>query len=336
MAVETSQSSDLTVTRNESKEANENPSQEFQDLIATLPTKLDKFGIELCQYQGFWFAKTRIKGILKCHKQFQARDSDIFLATSPKSGTTWIKALIFVITNRNTHNPTSTIINNNPHAFVPFLEHLLQDENTSNSSSFLSSSLPRILATHIPYVLLPEALKQSRLKMVYLGRNPKDLFVSYWHFMSKVKPESQGCRSLEDSFEEFCQGVSFYGPFWDQMLGYYKESLERPWKILFLTFEELKNDPVRTVKQLAEFIGYGFSQEEENGDVVDNILKLCSFENLSCLEVNRTESSPFGFENKLFFRCGEVGDWKNLLTVDMAKRIDSIIQEKLEKHGLKF
>ncbi|KAI9105083.1 hypothetical protein K1719_022799 [Acacia pycnantha] len=336
MAVETSQSSDLTVTRNNSKEAYENPSQEFQDLIATLPTELDKFGNELCQYQGFWFPKTRIKGILKCHNQFQARDSDIFLATSPKSGTTWIKALIFAITNRNKHNPTSPIINNNPHALVPFLEHLLQDENKSNSSSFLSSSLPMILATHIPYVLLPGSMKQSRCKIVYLGRNPKDLFVSYWHFMSKVKPESQGCRSLEDSFEEFCQGVSFYGPFWDQMLGYYKESLERPWKILFLTFEELKNDPVTTVKQLAEFIGYGFSEVEENGDVVDNILKLCSFENLSCLEVNRTESSRFGFVNKLFFRRGEVGDWKNLLTVDMTKRFDSIIQEKLEKHGLKF
>ncbi|KAK4263633.1 hypothetical protein QN277_029021 [Acacia crassicarpa] len=211
---------------------------------------------------------------------------------------------------------------------------MLQD--TPNLSSFSSSSSPRILASHIPYTLLPESMKQSRCKIVYLCRNPKDILISLWHFINNVTPESHECPSLKDFFEDFCGGLSIYGPFWDHMLGYYKESIESPWKVLFLTFEELKSDPVRTLKQLAEFIGYGFSQEEESGDVVGNILKLCSFENLSSLEVNRTERSWVGIENKVFFRRGRVGDWKNLLTTDMVERFDTICREKLERHGLKF
>ncbi|XP_054824388.1 flavonol 4'-sulfotransferase-like isoform X2 [Prosopis cineraria] len=124
------------------------------------------------------------------------------------------------------------------------------------------------------------------------------------------------------------------------MLGYYKESLERPGKIKFLRFEELKNEPVKILKELAEFLGHGFSkeEEEENGDddVVNDILKLCSFENLSNLEVNKNGKSiaMFGVENRDYFIRGVVGDWKNHLTFDMAERLDVISQEKLAKHGL--
>ncbi|KAI9105046.1 hypothetical protein K1719_022762 [Acacia pycnantha] len=331
-------SADLTVVPEMYEEAaDENPSQEFQDLIATLPLKLDSFKAELCQYQDFWFPKLLMQGILKCQNHFQASDSDILLASAPKSGATWLKALVFSIINRNTHNPTtSPILTTNPHVLIPFLEVILMLQDTPNLSSFSSPSSPRILASHIPYNLLPESMKQSRCKIVYLCRNPKDILISLWHFINNVTPESHDCPPLKDFFEDFCRGLSIYGPFWDHMLGYYKESLERPWKVLFLTFEELKSDPVRTLKKLAEFIGYGFSREEENGDVVGNILKLCSFENLSSLEVNRTERSWVRTENKVFFRRGRVGDWKNLLTTDMVERFDTISQEKLEKHGLKF
>ncbi|XP_054776051.1 cytosolic sulfotransferase 5-like [Prosopis cineraria] len=109
-----------------------------------------------------------------------------------------------------------------------------------------------------------------------------------------------------------------------------------PDKVMFLRFEELKSKPVEVLKDLAEFMGYGFSQEEEDGNVVIDILKLCSFESLSSMEVNKTGNSWHKIENKAFFRRGEVGDWKNFLTFDMVQRLDEITEEKLEKHGLKF
>ena len=35
-----------------------------------------------------------------------------------------------------------------------------------------------------------------------------------------------------------------------------------PEKILFLKYEELKNDPVRILKRLEDFLGHGFSEQE--------------------------------------------------------------------------
>ncbi|KAI3896425.1 hypothetical protein MKX03_008587 [Papaver bracteatum] len=68
--------------------------------------------------------------------------------------------------------------------------------------------------------------------------------------------------SIEDAFELFCDGVSDFGPYWDHVHGYWKESLERPCKVLFLKYEDLKKEPEPQFKKLAEFLGHSFSMEE--------------------------------------------------------------------------
>ncbi|CAN7120612.1 unnamed protein product [Brassica rapa subsp. narinosa] len=69
--------------------------------------------------------------------------------------------------------------------------------------------------------------------------------------------------------------------------------------------------------------------------VVDKILDLCSLRNLSSLEINKTGKRN-NLNHKDYFRKGEVGDSKNYLTPEMEKKIDMIIQEKLQGSGLKF
>ncbi|KAJ0551095.1 putative quercetin-3-sulfate 4'-sulfotransferase [Helianthus annuus] len=54
-----------------------------------------------------------------------------------------------------------------------------------------------------------------------------------------------------------------------------------PFRILILKYDDLRKEPTSNVKRLAEFIGYPFSVNEEKAGVVDDIIKLCSFENLT-------------------------------------------------------
>ncbi|KAK0574662.1 hypothetical protein LWI29_026929 [Acer saccharum] len=95
-------------------------------------------------------------------------------------------------------------------------------------------------------------------------------------------------------------------------------------------------EPDLHLKKLAEFLGCPFSPEEEASGLVDGILKLCSFDTLSNLEVNKTGKLPSGEENKAFFRRGEIGDWKDYLTCEMIQEMDKITEEKLRASGLKF
>nr|POE45228.1 flavonol 3-sulfotransferase [Quercus suber] len=190
-------------------------------------------------------------------------------------------------------------------------------------------------------------------------RDPKDVFVSIWHFYNRNVTrvlESELGSELgitrekdvleEDVLESFCQGLLSCGPFWDHILGYWRVSLESPERILFIKYEDLTNETVYWVKKLAQFIGYPFSLEEEDQGMVQKIIDLCSFENMSNLEVNKNgvvtveigikkdEVNTYELKNNMYFRKGKVGDWKNHLTPAMAIRIDQITEKKLSSYGL--
>lgn len=56
--------------------------------------------VEMVNYQGFWCLSTILKNFLHYQTHFQARNSDIIIASLPKTGTTWLKSLLFSIVNR--------------------------------------------------------------------------------------------------------------------------------------------------------------------------------------------------------------------------------------------
>jgi hypothetical protein len=190
---------------------------------------------------------------------------------------------------------------------------------------------PRLFHTHLPYSALPESIKNSECKIVYIARNPKDTLVSMWHFFNKLRTPEQGPYPLENTVESFCNGVCHFGPFFDHVLQYWNESLKIPQKILFVKYEELQRNPKEEVKRLAAFLGKPFAEEKE----AEELIWRCSLERLKNLEVNKNGVDPWvGMPNSAFFRTGVVGDWKNILTPEMGKRIDQITSMKLEGSGL--
>ncbi|KAE8676927.1 putative sulfotransferase [Hibiscus syriacus] len=319
-----------------------NSNERYEETLAKLPIGKGWATEHLVHYQGFWLTpRTALKGLMWIQDHFNPRATDIFLASSPKTGTTWLKALIFAIVNRTRYGISDhPLLTAGPHDCFPFLDTYVDGNNRSLHELDVLPS-PRLLSTHLPLGLLPNSMTDDQsCRLVYICRDPKDVLVSKWLFLNKLRPRQLPPLSLEEAFELFCQGVSHYGPYWNHVLGYWKASLENPEKILFLKYEDLKKDPFVVVKRLGEFIGHPFSLEEESGGVVEGILKLCSFENLSNLEVNKTSvlkySRDIRVDNRDFFRKGEVGDGNNYLTEEMIQRLNAIISEKLLGSGLEL
>ncbi|KAK4835300.1 hypothetical protein QYF36_008036 [Acer negundo] len=312
----------------------------FEELVPTLPRRKGWMTNDLVQYQGFWLTPTSpLKVVILMEDgHFKPQPTDIFLSTFPKSGTTWLKALIFATINRNNFDFSKhPLLTTGPHDCFPFLDWL-------NFSEIESLPPPRLLSIHYPFSLLPESVTATvGCRFVYVCRDPKDVFVSMWLFSNKLRPKEEPPLSLEEAFEMFCEGVSNDGPFWDHVLGYWKASLESPDKILFLKYEEVKRGPSVCVKKMAQFLGQPFSTEEENQGVVDEIVQMCSFDHLSNLQVNKTghvdhisHNLDLIINNSVFFRKGQVGDWKNHLTAEMIQRLDHITNGKLDGSGLTF
>ncbi|KAK1274603.1 Cytosolic sulfotransferase 8 [Acorus gramineus] len=313
----------------------------YEDLIKSLPT--DPFGGSpppLHQYKGFWFRQLTLQGLLATHDYFIPLPSDVLLCSFQKTGTTWLKSLLFSIINRHSKD---SLLSTNPHFLIPSLELQIYRGGKLCTPELLEkpSSSSRILSTHIPYQLLPPFVKDSDCKIVYIARNPKDFIVSLWHFM--VSNRHHHPVSLQEAVDGICSGVFPGGPYFDHILGYWKESLESSSKrVFFVTYEDLKRDTAGHVRRLGEFLGCPFGVDDEQE--VEEIVRICSFETMRNVEVNKNEEQLWANDERLIprvtlslkslFRKGEVGDHVNHLTPEMIERIDEVAKERLSGSGL--
>ncbi|XP_037488572.1 cytosolic sulfotransferase 5-like isoform X2 [Triticum dicoccoides] len=317
------------------------PSDEsLKDFISSLPSR-EGWPKPLIQYKGYLFKPRMLEGVLRTRRAFLPRADDVVLATQPKCGTTWLKALAFTVATRSrdglgADHPLLTCY---PHHLVPYIE--IPGAAGSHVVDLGALPSPRLLATHMPMSLLPPETRSLCCRVVYLCRDPKDTLVSRLHFENKLAARRGGAGpSMDDAFDMFCEGFSPYGPFWDHCLEYWEESLGRPDTILFLKYEEIKLDPARVVRRLASFLGVPLTEQEESSGVADKVARMCSFETLAGLQVNQVGGVSHGnrvhFDNSVFYRKGEVGDWVNHMSREMGEKLDRIVQQKLHGSGLVF
>ncbi|GMI83207.1 sulfotransferase 2A, ARABIDOPSIS THALIANA SULFOTRANSFERASE 2A [Hibiscus trionum] len=319
------------------QDADKSLDDELQQLLQTLPKEEGWSGSSFYLYQGFWCSARRLKVVVSFQTHFPVSDSNVILASLPKCGTTWLKALTFSTLYRNQfardENPLRT---STPHQLVRQLEYNVYVNNPCPNLKNMCVYKPWLFATHIPYASLPTSIKDSNCKIVYICRNPMDTFISLWVFISKLRDENKELLSLDEAFDKFCHGICGFGPFFDHVLGHWKASQENPDKILFLKYEDLKEDISCEVKQLAMFLGVPFTEDEEKQGVVEEIATICSFENLKELEVNKKGLFIPGIPNESYFRKGKVGDWRNYFTPSMVERLEKLIHQKLDASGLAF
>ncbi|KAM0051508.1 putative Sulfotransferase domain, P-loop containing nucleoside triphosphate hydrolase [Helianthus debilis subsp. tardiflorus] len=105
--------------------------------------------------------KISIETVMALQGTFKARPTNIYLATLPKSSTTWLKALMFALVNRNKFKNHGLLKHplriSNPHKCLP----LIEVEIFRNTPTYVDPHSPRLLATHIPYTLLPQFILDS-------------------------------------------------------------------------------------------------------------------------------------------------------------------------------
>ncbi|XP_040382670.1 cytosolic sulfotransferase 1-like [Oryza brachyantha] len=307
------------------------------DVVSALPVRL-YHGQPMRRYQGFWVFDSWARGVVAMHRGggLVPRAGDVVLASLPKSGTTWLCALAFAAMARRACPPASPdhpLRRLNPHDCVPLLETLF----TVGRDTLLDQlPSPRIMSTHMPLSLLPATVAggNSSTKIIYICRDQKDRLISTWHFRRRNDLPDL---SLQEAYDAVCDGTCFAGPVWDHILEYWAASSADPSRVLFLRYEQVLRDPASALRRLARFVGRPFSEAEEEGGVVGEIVGLCSLDSLRGQRGNAggaMQATLMEFSHESLFRKGVAGDWRNHLSAEMGERLDSIMREKLAGSGL--
>ncbi|NWI62642.1 ST1B1 Sulfotransferase, partial [Todus mexicanus] len=163
-----------------------------------------------------------------------------------------------------------------------------------------------------------------------VGRNPKDVAVSYYHFdlMNKLHPHPG---TWAQYLEEFMAGRVAYGSWYEHVKGYWERRKDHP--ILYLFYEDLKEDLRREVAKVAQFLGQDLS-----ASALDAVSRHTTFEAMRDNPTTnyRMVSQLMDHSVSPFMRKGVAGDWKNHFTVAQSERFDQDYAQKMSGTDLRF
>ncbi|XP_041522769.1 sulfotransferase 1A2 isoform X1 [Microtus oregoni] len=275
-------------------------------------------GIPLIKY----FAET-----LGPLQNFTPWSDDLLISTYPKSGTTWMSEILDMIYQGG---KVEKCLRAPIHARVPFLEFGCPGV-PSGLESLAETPAPRLLKTHLPLSLLPRSLLDQKTKMIYIARNAKDVAVSYYNFynMAKVHPDP----GTWDSFlENFMEGKVSYGSWYQHVKEWWELTRSHP--VLYLFYEDMKENPKREIKKVLEFLGRSLPEE-----TVDLIVHHTSFKKMKenpMTNYTTLPSAVMDHDVSPFMRKGTTGDWKNTFTVAQNERFDAHYAKMMRGCNLKF
>ena len=247
------------------------------------------FNRKFIEFNGFKYPFSYSQKNIEFALNYKPLDSDLFLVTYPKSGTTWTQQILYLILNEgNPVNENKNFVNNT------VLEYKGED-----------CIRTPIIKTHLPFNLLPY---NKSSKYVYVVRNPKDTTVSYYNHMKMLF----NC-DFHHFFEHFLNGQIPYGDYFEHLMSFWSHRMDE--NFLFLVYEKMKANPKEAVLQMAKFLGENYVNKlmENNESILNKVLEYSSIEFMR----NNLE------ENQYIVRNGSVGQWKQYFNKEENERIEN-------------
>ncbi|CAA9999767.1 unnamed protein product [Nesidiocoris tenuis] len=224
----------------------------------------------------------------------KTRPDDVWICTFPRSGTTLMQELIWMVVNDCDYEAGKRgLWERSPFFevclfFHPETQEKFIRENAGNPGNqdyirgmatpayeYLDESeSPRIIKTHFPPSLLPFDLETNQSKVIYVARNPKDVVISYYHLL-KLWRTSDYVNTFEQFATQFMDGLVPWAPFWSHV----QEGWERKDQdnYLFLFYEDIVKDMKGTIEKVAEFLNK--TMDESDVDILVEHMHISNFKN---------------------------------------------------------
>jgi len=264
----------------------------------------------------------------------------LWLASYPKSGNTWIRTFFSLYLSKDLKLNFENLKNDILHSSRSYIEEnadldstlLYKDElnlikrlslktlSDSNSNQLL------FIKTHEKFFKLTDNLPnipiENTLGIIYILRNPLDIVASYANHINKTCDEIVNYMNDPNYYLTSQIGnlnISLATPqfvsSWSKNVESWTNQTQIP--ILVIRFEDLLLDPISNFTKMVEF-----SQIKVNHQKIKNVLEKIQFEKLQKKENEEGFFLMNGTE-RIFFRNGKAGGWKNELTNNQVLSIIS-------------
>jgi Sulfotransferase domain len=237
-------------------------------------------------------------GRLTAGRDVTVFDDDVFITSYPRSGNTWFR---FLVANLKTGGM----------AGFSNLESLVPDVYQNSDAVLRRAPRPRILKSH-------EAFDGRYPRVIYLIRDPRDVAVSYYHFLIKWRLIDDGY-SIERYVSRFVAGDVPFGS-WGDHAESWMSLRPAGMPFVLIRYEDLLADPVRELVRGAELLGV----DRGAAALFERAVALSSADRMRELEkreFRQWATTRHSRDDKEFVRGARHGTWLKELPADEAERI---------------
>lgn len=272
----------------------------------------------------------------------------VWLASYPKSGNTWTRAFLHNLLNvmkgegsgaQDINRMTEyTVWDISGEAF----RKALGKAPDAASRDEVAAARPKVQATiadeagGLMFVKTHNALVMDRghptinlgvtSGVVYIVRNPLDVAISFSHHMGATLDEAierMGIKGYETSGSKR-SAFEIYGSWSENVFSWTR----RPNRALYIMrYEDMHNEPTKTFGALARHLLINPNQAQ-----LKHAIELSSFKEMQ----HQEEEAGYREKPKTadkFFRKGEVGEWKEVLSGAQVERIRKVHGEQMRRFG---
>jgi aryl sulfotransferase len=245
------------------------------------------------------------------------RNDDIIIASTIKSGTTWLQQIVAQIVFEGKFEGKL----NETSYWIDTLRDYSEDEMISNIDK---QTHRRFFKTHSPANVVLKNINNST-KYIFITRDFRDVVWSFYnHFVNAKyhlvnKQHSDVTKQLKSSKNpyEFWKiimnnkqlfNIDSYDIIWSYFntIKSWLNVANNP-NVLILHFNELKRDLLVSIEKISKYLGYNYTK-----DILNNISTKCTFK---YMKLNSDKCVPNQFKNtNTFFNKGTNKRWNDVLT----------------------
>lgn len=242
--------------------------------------------------------ESNLKRLINFIQHSNLKSSDSFIVSYPKSGSTWLRFVLY------------EIMNNLPSSFedvnkkIPTVgKHFNKDFNTQYG---------RFIKTHEPY-------RDNYKKAIYLVRDVRDIIISEFNYNKKIRAIDKTFL-FDDFFNLFIdKSVNRYGNYYDHVNSWIQASQNKNANILFIRFEDLKSSPLQEFKKINSFLNLNKTDAFLTEKIENNTLN-----KMKEKEIKTKDKKMLKTDKSIpFVRNGKSGGWEHIYSADQLKIIDN-------------
>lgn len=237
--------------------------------------------------------------------------NDIFVASYPRSGSTWLRFLLFeTLTHRD--------------AGFEDVNRYIPDVGGQSRAIPLLPQGGRLIKTH-------ESYRRDYERAVYIVRDARDVALSEYAYET-----AQGW--ISGSFDEFLDAfvrgkVNGYGP-WDAHARSWIDSpLARSGNLLVVRYADLRKETETYLSKIMTFLGVHPDPQIIKAAVYNNNVQNMRKKEQHTPQIGYDPRTNSIAEEKRFVRAGKVGGWRERLTPEQLAKIQEHAAGMLARLG---